>query len=333
MLVQALAHSRTHGALPGLWHPTVGGYRVDDVEIVAAFDIDRRKVGQDLAEAIFAPPNQAPRFSGVAATAVRVQPGILTDELSHSLRATIELADLGSPDMAQALRVAKTDMLVNLTSSGEPTSAEAYATSALAAGAAFLNATPANIVTNPPLLERFQQTRGIVAGDDLLSQLGGTALHKGILEFLHERGIRVARSYQLDVGGGAETLNTIDEGVRAAKRQMKTRTIAAELPYEFQSVAGTTDYVDYMGNNRTSYFWLEGASVLGSPVNIDIYLKTADGANAVNVLLDVIRASQAARDRGEYGAPLEICGFGFKSPPQPISFREAARHFAAKYLA
>jgi len=172
----------------------------------------------------------------------------------------------------------------------------------------------------------------VVAGDDLLSQLGGTALHKGLLSFLSRRGIRVEKSYQLDVGGGTETLNTIDEHVKNAKRSDQKGAISVEVPYEFQTVAGTTDYVEYMGNRRSSYLWIVSEGFLGSEFKIDICLKTDDGANAGNILLDLIRAVKAARDRGLLGAHEAICSYGFKRPPSQLRLEDAYRRFREEFL-
>ena len=142
----------------------------------------------------------------------------------------------------------------------------------------------------------------------------------------------MSKSYQLDVGGGSETLNTIDEGIRMAKREVKTTAVASEVPYKFETIAGTTDFVDYMGNDRTSYFWFEGSGFMNSGISVDIYLRSSDGANGGNVLLDVIRATYRCMKAGRLGTAGEICAYGFKSPPKPMRFDEAYSKFAALYI-
>src|SRR5437867_11862281 len=147
-----------------------------------------------------------------------------------------------------------------------------------------------------------------------MSQFGGTIFHKGLLSLMVKRGIRISKSYQLDVGGGSETFNTIDEEIKVAKRKLKTSSVAQEVPYQFETVAGTTDYVDYMGNERTSYFWFDVSTLLNSRVGVDVYLRSSDGANAGNVLLHVIRALSTARESRVYGTGGQDCAQGVKSP-------------------
>jgi len=165
-----------------------------------------------------------------------------------------------------------------------------------------------------------------------MSQFGGTIFHKGLLSLMVDRGVRIAKSYQLDVGGGSETLNTIDEQIKMAKRKVKTESVAAEVPYKFETVAGTTDYVDYMGNDRTSYFWALGNGFLGSDVTVDVYLRTSDGANAGNVLFDVLRATRSVARTRRMASVERICAYGFKSPPKPVHFERALNDFITEFV-
>ncbi|MGQ9718699.1 MAG: inositol-3-phosphate synthase [Nitrososphaerales archaeon] len=331
-LVQGMGYYGEDDSRMGLWHRSVGGYKVGDLEVVEAFDIDDRKVGLDLSEAIFSKPNVARRYFDVGPLGVKVKRGFLHDELSHHLRSSLDIRDEDPSDMVGALRSSRADVLVNLISSGLDRTSKAYAEIAQKSGCCFVNATPSLIASDEQFANRFREADLVVAGDDLMSQFGGTAFHKGILDFMHERGIRIMKSYQLDVGGGNETLNTLDEDVKFTKRRMKTKAISTELPYEFETVAGTTDYVDYMLNDRTSYYWIQGESFLASPIKVDIYLRTSDGPNAGNVLLDVVRAVKAAKDKKSFGAPLEICGYGFKHTSKNVGLRDAYRDFALKYV-
>ncbi|MCX8191363.1 MAG: hypothetical protein N3F06_00975, partial [Nitrososphaerales archaeon] len=261
-LCQGLQYYSGDETLPGLWHRVVGGFRVSDIEIVEAFDIDSNKLGLDLAEAIFTPPNTIPKYINVKKTGVKVRRGILLDRLSTYLNQMVTSSSSDIEDITKALAESRVDIFVNLISSGMDKSSYAYAEAALRAGCCFINCTPSPIVCNEELVKRFEQSRLVVIGDDLMSQFGGTIFHKGILSFMHKRGVKILKSYQLDVGGGLETLNTIDEDVKAIKRTLKTEAIVSEVPYKFKSVAGTTDYVDYLGNNRVSYFWIEGKGFL-----------------------------------------------------------------------
>jgi myo-inositol-1-phosphate synthase len=315
----------------GLWHPTVAGLKARDIEVVAAFDVDQRKVGLPLSKAVFAPPNVARRYVELSRGGVRVSPGISKGDTPPSLRET-KLSKAGRSEVSAQLEKAKADMLVNLISSGSDASSEEYAFAALEAGCAFVNCTPSLMQKRGRLTASFAKAKLPLAGDDLMSQFGGTVFHKGLLGLMVKRGIRMSKSYQLDVGGGSETLNTIDETIKMAKREIKTGSVATEVPYPFESVAGTTDFVDYMGNERTSYFWFLGSGFMNSAMSVDVYLRTSDGANAGNVLLDVVRATYRSLKTRKLGTMGEICAYGFKAPPQSMRFDEAYSKFAAVYV-
>ncbi len=329
VLVQGLEYYSRH--TDGLWHPVVGGFRVRDIEISAAFDIDKRKVGLDLAEAIFASPNVAQKFVKVSKKNLDVRPGIaMGDRPPHLANESIE--HVKPSEFVRELENSGSNIVVNLSSSGTDRSTKAYADSALKAGCSFINCTPTSLIKSRRLVSAYSSSKLVIAGDDLMSQFGGTVFHKGLVNLMVKRGVKLTKSYQLDVGGGTETYNTIDEKIKMVKRDMKTSSVAAEVPYRFETVAGTTDYVDYMGNNRTSYFWIEGTMFLGSRVTVDVYLRTSDGANAGNILLDVIRAVCSSQNSGSYGAEQAICSYGFKSPPAKISFENGYAMFYEKYV-
>ncbi|HZW56338.1 MAG TPA: hypothetical protein VFF30_08635 [Nitrososphaerales archaeon] len=329
VVVQALEGSQ-RGRLAGVWHAKVGGYSIDDIQLVAAFDIDKNKVGKDLAEAIHTPPNVTPIFAKVKKTGIVVKPGIAEADTPERLRQGDSVTSTNS--IVEDLKDSKAEIILNLIPSGMQSTSVRYAIEALKAGCSFVNATPSTIATDQKIALKFGKSKLIVVGDDLMSQFGGTAFHKGILDFVNSRGVKVEKSYQLDVGGGTETLNTISEEVKLAKRDIKSEAIAAEVPYKFQTVAGTTDYVDYMGNNRTSYFWISAKSFFDSDIKIDIYLRTNDGANAANVLFDVVRAvADSKRRRHEYGSPSHICAYGFKKLARPALLRNAHEDFDARY--
>ena len=330
VFVQGLRYY-SRGERKGLWHPNVAGLRPEDLEVVAAFDVDPRKVGLELSRAIFAPPNVARRYLALPKSRVLVSAGISKGDAAPHLR-DARLSKTSLEDVTKVLEESKADIMVNMISSGSVASSEDYARAALRAGCAFVNCTPSLVLRNNKLAADYQKAKLPLVGDDLMSQFGGTIFHKGLLGFMVKRGIKVSRSYQLDVGGGSETLNTIDEDIKMAKRQVKTSTVSSEVPYKFESVAGTTDYVDYMGNERTSYFWFEGSTFMDSGVSVDIYLRSSDGANAGNVLFDVLRATFRCMKIGKIGTVGEICAYGFKSPPKPVHYDEAYSKFAALYV-
>jgi len=315
----------------GLWHPNVAGMKPRDVQVVAAFDVDSRKVGLELSKALFAPPNVARRYLAVPKSRVTVDPGISKGDPAPHLRSA-RLEKSGSDEVAKRLEDSGADILVSMISSGSVSSSEEYARAALRAGCAFINCTPSLVLRNNKLVADFQKAKLPLIGDDLMSQFGGTIFHKGLLSLMFRRGVKVSKSYQLDVGGGSETLNTIDEAIKMAKREVKTTTVASEVPYKFETIAGTTDFVDYMGNDRTSYFWFEGSTFMESGVSVDIYLRSSDGANAGNVLFDVVRAAYRCRQIRKMGTVGEICAYGFKSPPKLMHYDEAYAKFAALYI-
>jgi myo-inositol-1-phosphate synthase len=181
-------------------------------------------------------------------------------------------------------------------------------------------------------VSRFEDKKLLLVGDDLMSQFGGTIFHKGILEFLGRRGIKLVKSYQLDVGGGIETLNTIDEMNRGIKRDIKTAAISVDSPNKMEIVTGTTEYVDYMGNDRTSYYMILGEGFFGSPIKMDVYLRTSDGPNGANILFDTIRSVQVCKDKGKYGASNEISAFGFKKPMNPVRLSQTESSFQNTFL-
>ncbi len=315
----------------GLWHPNVAGTRPKDLQVVAAFDVDSRKVGLELSKAIFAPPNVARRYLAVPKGKVTVEAGISKGDAAPHLK-NVRLEKTGSEEVTKLLEASGADVLVNMISSGSVATSEEYARAALRAGCAFINCTPSLVLRNNKLVADFQKAKLPLVGDDLMSQFGGTIFHKGLLGLMVKRGIKVSKSYQLDVGGGSETLNTIDEDIKMAKREVKTTAVASEVPYKFETIAGTTDFVDYMGNDRTSYFWFEGSTFMESGISVDIYLRSSDGANAGNVLLDVIRATYRCKQIRKIGTVGEICAYGFKSPPKPMHYDEAYTKFAALYV-
>jgi myo-inositol-1-phosphate synthase len=315
----------------GLWHPNVAGFRPKDIQVVAAFDVDSRKVGLELSEAALSPPNVARRYLALPKSRVLVDPGISKGDAAPHLSG-VKLVKAAPEEVAKRLEESGAEMFVNLISSGSNPSSEEYARAAVKAGCAFINCTPSLVLRNSRLVASFRRARLPLVGDDLMSQFGGTIFHKGLLGLMVKRGIKVSKSYQLDVGGGSETLNTMDEGIKLAKRAVKTTAVASEVPYKFETVAGTTDFVDYMGNDRTSYFWFEGSSFMNSGISVDIYLRSSDGANGGNVLLDIIRATYRSMRAGKPAAVGEICAYGFKSPPKPMRFDEAYAKFTTLYV-
>jgi myo-inositol-1-phosphate synthase len=224
------------------------------------------------------------------------------------------------------LRQTKADILVNLVSGSAIDASRFYAEAALAAGCAYLNATPSPVASDPNASEKYEKAGVPLVGDDLLDQIGATVTHIGLLEFLHERGVRIDESYQLDVGGGAESVNTLWK-TRDLKRDIKTSAVSGSIPYDFPLVSGSTDYVDFLENKRDSFFWFKGSYFGGAPFTMDVKLNTVDAPNAGAILLDVIRGLKIASARGLGGPILPLCAYGFKRPPERSNIAEAHRSF------
>jgi len=310
----------------GLRNPQLGGYSPSDIQVVAAFDIDNRKVGKDLAEAIFALPNNAPRVTDIAEIGVTVKKAPTLDGIGKSAQDIIQLSSQTDVNVAETLRQAKAEILVNLLPSGATNASHYYAEQALAAKCAFINTTPTYIASDAAWANKFEKAQLPLVGDDLLDQVGSTALHKTLLKLLSNNGVKITETYQLDVGGGTESLDTLDR-MREAKRTIKTQSVASSLPYKTEIVAGSTDYVDFLQNNRDSYFWISGTYFCNAPMRIDLKFSTVDAPNAGSVLFDAVRATKIALNKKQAGALIPLCAYAFKRPPQMMPLETAETAF------
>lgn len=310
----------------GLRNLFLGGFHPKDIQIVAAFDIDGRKVGKDLAEAIFAPPNNAPKILDVPPCDVMVHKGPVLDGVGEYAGHVVKVSDLPEVDIKNVLEKSGAEIVLNLLPSGAVKASEWYASQSLEARCAFINATPVFMASNPSWVERFEEAGLPLVGDDLIDQVGATTLHKTLLQLLSERGVRITETYQLDVGGGTESLDTL-ERTREVKRNVKTRAVKVVLPYEAEVVAGSTDYVDFLQNRRDSFFWIKGQYFCSAPMQMDLRLSTVDAPNAGSVLFDVIRAVKIALNRKLGGAILPICAYAFKHPPELLPLEKAEKIF------
>ena len=310
----------------GLRNPRIGGLAPKDIQVVAAFDVDERKVGKDLAEAILSEPNNAPRIASVPSTGVTVNKGPLLDGVGESTKNIVQVSREPDSDVAMVLRESGAEIVVNLLPSGAAEATRWYVEQALQAGCGFVNATPNFIASDGVWAKRFADAGLPLAGDDLVDQIGSTALHKTLLQLLSMSGVRINETYQLDVGGGTESLDTMDR-TRDAKRNIKTNAVASSLPYKAEVVAGSTDYVDFLQNKRDSYFWISGVYFGNAPMQIDLKFSTVDAPNAGSVLFDVVRAVKLALNRKQKGAVNAICAYAFKRPPKMLPLEAAEQEF------
>lgn len=308
----------------GLWHSVVGGYRASDIKIVSAFDIDANKIGMDLSKSIF--KGKSRKYIDISDLSVEVKAGIVEDDIPAHLKDVIKVKSDNYENVLKELKKSEPDIVINLVSSAMDNSSRRYAQCALEANACFINATPTQLAKSD-LNNKFLNSKLLLVGDDLMSQFGGTAFHKGMIDFMVQRGVKVKKSYQLDVGGSMETLNTLDEKIKAMKRSIKTSTINSEAPYTFESAAGTTEYTDFLGDSRVSYYWMYSEGFLKTPAIIDITLRTNDGANACNVLFDVVRAVKYCKENNKMPLSDTISAYGFKNPPKTVKIRDSYTNF------
>jgi myo-inositol-1-phosphate synthase len=294
----------------------IGNYAVSDIEIVAAFDVVEGKVGKDLSEAIFVQPNNAPKFTNVPASKVLVHRGPTLDGITSDLEELVVESKAKPVDISSLLKESETNILVGLLPSGASEAAHHYAEAAMNANCAYINTSPVMLASDRKWAQRFHEAKLPVVGDDLMSQVGATALHRALLDFLVKRGVRIQESYALDVGGGTESLESLTRA-RDQKRSLKTNIVSKEVPYQVPITAGSSDYVYFLGNRRESYFYLRGQYIGDADFKIDLRLVSEDAPNSTSILLDVIRGVQIGIDR-RFSGPIDaVCSYGFKAPPRP----------------
>jgi len=324
-LIQGVHYCRGEGGRVKLRYPEIGGFRPEDIEFVCAFDIAEGKVGKDLSKAIFAAPNNAPKFADVPNLGVEVLKGPVLDGLNEYTKKIVRVDPRPEVDVADKIRESGAEIMVNLLPGGAQRASLWYADKILEAGCAFINATPTIIASDPSWDDRFRKAGLPLIGDDLMDQVGATFIHKAILEALNSRGVQILETYQLDVGGGTESADI--ERAWGTKRAIKTKTIEAVLPYRAAVVAGSTDFVDFLGSRRDSYIWVSGEYFGGARFEIEIRLNTLDAPNAVPILLDAIRGTKLALLRGESGHILPISAYAFKHPAKILPIYEAEKLF------
>jgi len=319
-LIQGTEYYRNTRTRPtGLTHPRIGKYTTSSIRCVAAFDIDQRKVGRDLSQAIFAPPNNTRKILEPKNLDVKVQMAQPLDGVSPIAGDKIQVSDSKPSNIPKTLRDSEAEILVNLTPTGASKASEMFAQAALQADCAYINATPARIANNRKWQAKYRRKTLPLAGDDIMDQIGSTVLHKGVLSLLVERGLHLDETYQLDIGGGTESQMALDKKRYEIKRSIKTAAVAEAVPYKFPITAGSSDFVDFMENRRTSYFSIKGEYFAGTEFTLDMRLSLEDAPACAGILIDVIRMVKVAKDK-KIGGPLDaVSAFGFKAPPKKMA--------------
>ncbi|MCL4343925.1 MAG: hypothetical protein JRN26_00220 [Nitrososphaerota archaeon] len=303
-----------------LWHKSVGGLTNRDIEVAGAFDVDSKKVGKTINN-----------IAGIGPD-IEILPSLsFKEELGREIAGKIKINSAETGEVEKQIKRISPDIILNLMSSGQDRATAEIAKISSRIGCSMINATPTPLVGQQNLVSAFKNSKSIIAGDDLQSQIGGTWLHRVMLMAFKKWGTSVIKSYQLDVGGSLETLNTLDERIREKKKGVKGKAVAGE-DSRSTVVAGTTDYIPFLGDSRISHFYMEINGPLNEKFTIDAEYKTRDGPNALNVIIDVVRAVAHEKSQGIYGTVEAINSYGFKSHSKASDIFSSLEAFEKKYV-
>ncbi len=320
--------------VPGLMHVTFGPYHVSDVEFVAAFDVDAKKVGRDLAEAIGASENNTIKICDVPPTGIIVQRGPTMDGLGEYYHEMITESDDPPADVVQALRDSRADVLVSYLPVGSEQADRYYAQCALDAGVAFVNALPVFIASDPQWARKFTQAGVPIIGDDIKSQVGATITHRVLAKLFEDRGVELQRTYQLNFGGNMDFMNMLERSRLQSKKVSKTQSVTSQIPHEMEKAAvhiGPSDHVPWLDDRKWAYVRLEGRAFGDVPLNLEYKLEVWDSPNSAGVIIDAIRAAKIGLDRGIGGPLLSAAGYFMKSPPEQYG-DDAARDAVERFI-
>ncbi len=326
-LVQGLQYYSKKGPEEGLTYWDVGGYTPRDIEFVAAFDVNSKKVGKDLSQAIFQHPNNTIKITDVPKMDVRVKKGPVLDGIGKYLKEVVAVSGEPDGDIVRELRDTGAQILLNYLPVGSTRASGAYAEAALKAGVGFVNAIPVFIASEKEWSARFASAGLPVAGDDVMSQVGATVLHKTLVKMAVDRGVKVDETYQLNIGGDTDFLNMLEESRLKDKRESKTRAVRAMSPYEVPTRIGPSDYVPFLDNDKVCYIWMKGRYFGGTVVKVDVKLHVVDAYDSGGVMVDAIRGTRLALDRGVSGQLESLSAFCFKHPPVQMPYPAAKTAF------
>src|ERR1700685_1095869 len=305
--------------VPGLMHVQFGPYHVRDVEFVAAFDVDAKKVGTDLAEAIGASENNTIKFADVPPTGVTVQRGPTMDGLGEYYQDIITESDEQPVDVVGVLRDAQVDVLVSSLPVGSEQADRFYAQCAIDAKVAFVNALPVFIASDPTWAQKFTDAGVPIVGDDIKSQVGATITHRVLAKLFEDRGVELLRTYQLNFGGNMDFMNMLERKRLPSKKISKTHAVTSQSPHEMERAAvhiGPSDHVPWLDDRKMAYVRLEGRAFGDVPLNLEYKLEVWDSPNSAGVIIDAVRAAKIALDRGIGGPVISASSYFMKSPPE-----------------
>jgi myo-inositol-1-phosphate synthase len=328
-LVQGVHYYRDadpSSTVPGLMHVRFGPYHVRDIEFVAAFDVDAKKVGFDLADAIMASENNTIKIADVPPLGVTVQRGHTLDGLGKYYRATISQSDEEPVDVVKVLEDAGVDVLVSYLPVGSEQADKFYAQCAIDAGVAFVNALPVFIASDPEWAKKFEDAGLPIVGDDIKSQVGATITHRVLAKLFEDRGVVLDRTYQLNVGGNMDFKNMLERERLESKKISKTQAVTSNVQHELGARnvhIGPSDYVQWLDDRKWAYVRLEGRAFGDVPLNLEYKLEVWDSPNSAGVIIDAVRAAKIAMDRGVGGPLLSASSYFMKSPPQQYNDHDA----------
>src|SRR5690348_4922504 len=321
--VQYYYDADENSTVPGLMHVKFGQYHVRDVKFVAAFDVDAKKVGFDLSEAIFASENNTIKIADVPPTNVTVQRGPTLDGIGKYYAETIEVSDVEAVDVVKTLKDNNVDVMVSYLPVGSEEADKFYAQCAIDAGVAFVNALPVFIASDPVWAKKFEDAGVPIVGDDIKSQVGATITHRVMARLFEDRGVTLDRTYQLNVGGNMDFKNMLERERLESKKVSKTQAVTSNLNgelagkvYDKNVHIGPSDYVAWLDDRKWAYVRLEGRAFGDVPLNLEYKLEVWDSPNSAGIIIDALRACKIAKDRGIGGALLSASSYLMKSPPE-----------------
>ena len=328
-LIQGLEYYKDadpNATVPGLMHVELGGYHIRDVRVVAAFDVDAKKVGKDVAEAIFTEPNNTIKFSDVPPLGVTVQRGHTFDGLGTYYRDTITESDEPPADVVRTLRDTRADVLISYLPVGSEQADKFYAQCAIDAGVAFVNALPVFIASDPMWAKKFSDAGVPIIGDDIKSQVGATITHRVLAKLFEDRGVELDRTYQLNFGGNMDFMNMLERERLTSKKISKTQSVQSQLdqPLPKESIhIGPSDHVPWLEDRKWAMIRLEGRNFGDVPLTIEMKLEVWDSPNSAGVIIDALRCAKLAMDRGIGGPIIGPSAYFMKSPPVQFTDEEA----------
>ncbi len=323
--------------VPGLMHVNLGGYHIRDIEFTAAFDVVKGKVGEDLADAMWAHPNDTIKFADVPKTGIKVSRGMTHDGIGKYLSEVVEKADGPTDDIVGILKETKTDVVVNYLPVGSEMATKWYVEQILEAGCAMINCMPVFIAREDYWNKRFQDAGVPIIGDDIKSQVGATITHRVLTSLFRERGVHLDKTMQLNVGGNSDFLNMLERDRLESKKISKTNAVTSMLDYDLgpgNVHVGPSDYVPWLTDRKWAYIRMEGTSFGDVPLNLEMKLEVWDSPNSAGIVIDAVRLAKLALNNGVSGSLVEPSSYLMKSPPEQIQdddARELTEKFIEKY--